>query len=245
MYDLILLGPSRSGTTTLWHDLGKHPSISPSLIKEPLAEYREPGGFSDTYFDKYYTTVKSTKYLLDGCPIDTFIDLESVMESLRKVKVIRNMKYITLLRPLHIRSFSYANLLLTSYFSGSRYKPPFLDENNILLEREFVQWMARSIKRPYVNLCILEDAYIDADSIFIAELNNLKNVMTKLLKFLDIGNVKLNIGKRNALTKIKWPYEYVKRKETVNLMYDKNSKYFNHLSEKYIKRIERDYKVTP
>lgn len=237
------MGPSRSGTTTLWNCLGTHPEISSSLIKEPFIQYPKYKDFSEIYFEKFYFAVNTTKYLLDGCPLEPGY-ITGVLDKLKKVSVIRNIKFIYLLRELHIRAFSHANMLTNNYLrDDTTYRPPYLDENDHVNESKFILWMKEAIKKPYINLVLIEDTYISEESMFITKLDGLKDMIPKILEFLGVENIKLIVNRDNRITSYPWSIDFIREKERTNKIWLDNYSELKEFSDKYLDRIKNEYGI--
>lgn len=243
MYDLILTGPSRCATTSLWGCLDSHSKISSSLIKEPLVRLslRE---YADEYFEKFYNPKSDTQYLLDGCPIDIHLNVSETIIHLKSFN-FRSIKYISLLRDLQYRALSKASLLTKLYCRNKLdYKPQFLDNDDLLVNTIFVDWMIQSIKLPYQNLIEIDDL-IPREDIFVGNLNdnNFKFYITKILEFLQLENENIKTRHSNKLSNISVTMEYLNIKKRMLKIYKENVDSFKDLSDKYYKKIEKEFGV--
>ena len=63
-YDYILLGPAKTGTTSLFFTLSQHSQICPSKIKETMNQKE----FNPNKYLDLFKVNKNTKYLLEGTP---------------------------------------------------------------------------------------------------------------------------------------------------------------------------------
>lgn len=71
---LIIIGSAKSGTTSLFNYLGRHPAVCPSVPKEPayFSEYREPGQRARRYEDSWpHFDPAVHRYALEGSVVYT------------------------------------------------------------------------------------------------------------------------------------------------------------------------------
>ena len=110
--NFLIIGVSRSGTTSLYNYLTQHPSVAPALIKEVyffdrsykrgLAWYRS---FFPTVLEKYYSTTVKKKEFITGEATPCYIFHPHVPR--RVFKTIPGIKLIVLLRNPVDRAYSF------------------------------------------------------------------------------------------------------------------------------------------
>jgi hypothetical protein len=243
MYDLILTGPPRTGTKTLWIALGSHPEICASEYKEPFHIF--PGSrFNQEYFIKNFIPTSQTKCILDSVPFHVGHQRNRI-NILKSLKMFKTIKYLTFLRDPLERTISFASWLLILYYNNVRLRsnlPIFMDEDIQLNKDILISWIIREIKVPYLNLVDM-DGQIDRNHIFISTLNDIEIKFDKIMTFLKLKKIEIKATKSNQIEGSKLTVNYLKVKHEINKICKENETVLTKLSRKYYNKIVNEYKV--
>jgi len=244
-YNLLLVGPSRSGTTSLWNCL-RHPNITNSIIKEPLTMARRKAVDFDTYVDESFMLDFNTKIIFDGTAfgIGNIMDARKCLQKLKKIKEIRKIKYILLFRNPKDRSISSAFWSLYLFHKGDAYfqkkRPRFINEKGELVKEKFVKGIIEQMKCCRRTFMIVADQ-IGIENIFVTNIEKIQSEKKKLFNFLELEDHSLNISRYNSSKNKILSLKHLKEKQKMLEEYKKNEKVFDRYCDIEIKKMRQLY----
>jgi hypothetical protein len=235
-YDLIILGLPKTGTTSLFYMLSKHPEICPSKIKEPMSVV-EPAVVPHLYFKEFFIGInEDTKVLLDGTP--NLFNVEIKQEKLKEIlkqKWVNKLKIIyTLRNPIH-RMISQMNAMKRETWQVPK---------SIMW---FNEWFDKDKVKEKEALQIISTRFLDS-----YRLNQVKNFTKYIciikLSDLDIHSTLNFLGVRDMDLKLnhlkKTDYGKLKNLNlNIDSFVNKNRDYLKTLFTNDIKKIQHNYGI--
>ena len=205
--NFLIIGVSKSGTTSLYHYLTQHPSVTPALIKEVyffdrsynrgLAWYR---AFFPTVLERYYSITKNKKEFLTGEATPCYIFNPHVPR--RVFNTIPDAKLIVLLRNPVDRAYSFYHHQLRSGVESLSFEDAIEseeerlrgelekmmdDENYFSFNRQYYSYLSRGI---YVDQLRNWMKFFPREQILILESERLFtdpiSIFNKIVGFLNL-----------------------------------------------------------
>ena len=162
-YNLLLIGPPRSGTTSLWTSLINHPNVSATLIKEPLCG-RVAGEISEKeYIAQFFMIHKDTKLLLDGTAFgnENIANISTQIDSLNALDTIGTIKFLNLHRSPIDRAISMAYWSLYLFYADHKFyrvnRPAFINSEGLFIKERFIKGMTSTIENQRRGLISVEE----------------------------------------------------------------------------------------
>ena len=209
---LLLPGLHKTGTTTMWEGLDKHPQVECSLQKEPSVNFSSiPDYDEDDYYMNWFFKDK-TRVIFDATGYHGY---EYFLPKIKKFKKIDEIK---ILFPLRSLVQLWISLIYQHYVVRLfTYELNFGSKN---LEDHIEQLI---LKEDIYSNCLKSlESHVGKENILVFDLENIVNVQNGIYKFLGIDEVKLPFVKENEtsmdldrMTWIQTKY-YIKIKSAVN-----------------------------
>jgi len=235
-YDLIILGIPKTGTTSIFSMLSKHPEICPSKVKEPMSPM-VPEITTHSYFKDYFLNInENTKVLLDGTPnlFNVRIKQEKLTEILKQ-KWVNKLKIIyTLRNPMH-RMISQMNSMKRGTWQVPKSIVGFNEwfDKDKVKEKEVLQKISTSFLDSYR----LNQAKDFTEHICVTKLSDFDVHST--LNFLGVRDMDLKL---DHLTKA----NYGKLKNlnlNIDSFVNKNRDYLKEVFIADMNKIQRDFEI--
>jgi hypothetical protein len=212
--DFLIIGTQKSGTTTLFYFLDKHPRLAGSWPKEVQYFSRHQQGGKDlTWYRKRFTSLKKNALYFEGSPSYIFDEaiakqLHELYPSIKLIVILRNpvdraysawnmyrqhFKRGKLRRSLPPRSATQENLMYQNLTAGSDY-PTFREaidmERDLIAKRESagVNFLRKGL---YFEQIAIYLKYFKREQLLIVgmrELDEPQKLVSKILKFLGVEN---------------------------------------------------------
>jgi hypothetical protein len=215
-YTYAIPGRSRTGTTSLWAMLKKHPQVAVSKEKDYIFTH----GVEDTYIKDAFNIKKDTKVLFEGTAdwlyfVQVAVNLEQIKRACC-IYILRDPKE----RMISLIDFRNR----THCFESAMFE---LKEDNIL-QFDYLKEMEKIIGR---------------DNIILINLDEIEKKQNRIYEFLEIDNIYTKFPKKNAITlvnpNIQQLYDKIKIIEEVEKFFQE----YSDVSEKQIELMYKRYKV--
>lgn len=179
---VIIIGAMKCGTSSLYNYLVKHPSICPSIVKEP--EYfscnQEHGHKVDKYEDLWDFDPSTHRYVLEASTGYTkYASEPNVPETIHKYGV--SPKFIYIIRDPFVRTLSHYNHVRYKYDIGSDWS--FLSDHIIDVSKYFLQLEQFRKYFPKESLLVLDFDDLKADP---------QGVLDKVYDFLNLPKIQIS-----------------------------------------------------
>lgn len=193
---VIIIGAMKCGTSSLYSYLVKHPSICPSIVKEPeyFSRNQAHGYKVDKYENLWDFDSNTHRYVLEASTGYTkYASEPNVPETIHKYGILP--KFIYIVRDPFVRTLSHYNHVRYKYDIGSDWSilsDPIIDVSKYFLQLErFREYF------PKENLLILDFDDLKTD---------LQAVLDKVYDFLSLAKIQISDdflvhNKTNTLSK--------------------------------------------
>lgn len=227
-YTLLLLGPPRTATTSVWKALIQHKDIAPPEVKELLNKlyyrYHLIKRRPETFI-QHFDIKENQKIILDGTPHAYILD-GALLKDIQNQIYINNIKFLYVLRNPYDRLYSYLKIkLMTEEQPKVTGGYGFIDLNDINIDL-FFHWLEKFFA-DRIEIKTMKEFSNDILFLRIDQMDP-----KKIFDFLQIENLNIRIGHSNRNDEV-WTrpkYEKIRRKIKMQIFdeqIDKLAKKFN------------------
>jgi len=235
---LVLLGHTRSGTTSIWTFFKKHPEVSVSVSKEFILENLYD---LSNFVEDAFCIHNQTKVLLDGSPDLFYSDrIDLVLDSIKKYPIINEVVLIYSIREAIEHLISVTNASIRRYLNGHTQECNFLDEKMNINKEKFHFFCQKYLNHHY-NYLITAEKKIGRKNLFLVNLSDFERKQLEIFNFLDISTNKIyKFPKINTSWELGYTFNQLKLKsQTIKLINDKRDEYEAIIQKNEQKRKER------
>jgi hypothetical protein len=192
-YTFLILGDSRSGTTSIWTYFNHHTQITSSKIKEMLHRIPEDETLK-TYVRDGFATTRKTKVLLEGSP--NLIGFKP--KHIDQIKIIPEVKSVrclyTIRKPIE-KFISTTHLYMINYQRG-RFDIPYFLTRDMKIDSDALFYFFLTECLAFRKIRLMEKK-IGRDNLMVMRLNSLASNLDKVFQFLGVDNEPIYFGALN------------------------------------------------